>query len=442
MPGQCHVYDILEELANNNSRNEKIRILTRNKDNDDLKQVIFFALNPYFQFYIRKIPKYDASGTNTVEWFTRQLGPLQDRTVTGNAAIEYLTGLLSSLTPDSAIVAERIIKKDLRCGVQESTVNKVWKGHIPTYPCLLGKGYDEKTISKISWPAYAQLKADGMRVNAIIEWNDGKDPLVSLRGRSGKLVDLLGHMDSAFIRLALDIQSSVVIDGELVVEDSQGNVLSRKAGNGILNKAIRGTISDEEASRVRMRIWDIIDYIPYFDDRYDDTPYKERLARISSIVQRLPSEKYEMVETRTVSDFSEAEKFFAEATSLGEEGIMVKNQDSPWEDKRSHNLIKFKCEEECDLRITGWVEGTGKYAGMLGALVGETSDGMIVVSVGSGFSDADRASIGRDVIGKIMTVRYNERIDKKGDGPDSLFLPRYLEIREDKDDADHSSKVK
>ena len=47
------------------------------------------------------------------------------------------------------------------------------------------------------------------------------------------------------------------------------------------------------------------------------------------------------------------------------------------------------------------------------------------------------------VIGRIVTVGYNARIkDKNRNGVDSLFLPRFLELREDKDTADTSDAIK
>jgi hypothetical protein len=61
---------------------------------------------------------------------------------------------------------------------------------------------------------------------------------------------------------------------------------------------------------------------------------------------------------------------------------------------------------------------------------------MIVrVGVGSGFSDKQRKELTPDaILDKIVTVRYNVKIqDEKGGW--SLFLPRFIGIREDKDVA-------
>ena len=112
-----------------------------------------------------------------------------------------------------------------------------------------------------------------------------------------------------------------------------------------------------------------------------------------------------------------------------------------WEDKRTKSQIKFKGELECDLKIVGVQPGTGKYEGMLGAILCESKDGVVKVSVGSGFNDTHRKTYGEELIGKIVAVKYNARITNK-QGEESLFLPIFVEVREDKDVADSSKDIK
>ena len=105
--------------------------------------------------------------------------------------------------------------------------------------------------------------------------------------------------------------------------------------------------------------------------------------------------------------------------------------------------MKFKGELECDLKCVEWEKGTGKNANRLGNLILESADGKICVSVGTGFTDSDRDSIKRkDVVGKIIAIKYNARIQDKNGGPESLFLPVFLEIREDKTEADSAKDIK
>lgn len=426
------VYDILQALEGTSSRNEKIAILQANANNEVLKQVIVYALDPFKNFYIRKIPQYkiDEPTMLTLETALPKLDKLINREVTGNAAIEYLRLLLTELQPEDAQVIERVVSKDLRCGVSDSTVNKVWKDLIPTYPCMLCSGYEEKLVERMNFPAYVQLKMDGMRFNAIVK--DGK---VQFRSRNGKELDLLGHLELDFVCLANG--ANVVFDGELLVK-IDGQIAPRQIGNGILSKANKGTLSDKEAALVHATLWDMIPY-DHFVSGVSDKIYQDRFGNLQGLI--LP-ERIHLVEHTVVDSIEAAQTIFEQYLAQGQEGIILKDPKGIWEDKRAKHQIKFKGELECDLRIVGWEDGTGKNAGRLGALVLESEDGVVKVNVGTGFTDAARDAIKRDVIGKICAVKYNARIVDQKSGVHSLFLPVFIEIRDDKNVADASKDIK
>ena len=428
---------IFRALANTTSRIEKECILRQHLTNLTLRRVLFLALDPFTQFYIRKIPNYIPGPTSTnrstmmLEGALDNLEQISKRVVTGNAAINHLKMILESVTADDAYVIERIIEKDLRCGVSEATVNKIWPGLIPTYPVMLASGFDEKVMAKMSYPAYVQLKLDGMRFNAIV--NNGK---VEFRSRNGKQIDLLGNLEQEFLFMAGS--ESCVFDGELVVRDSQG-IMNRQKGNGILNKAVKGTISAVEASMVHATIWDIIPFSAFQKGVYK-TSYQERFGKLQQLV--LPG-RISLIENRVVNTEDEAHELFQEYFNKGEEGIILKDINAPWEDKRVKHQVKFKGELECDLLCMDWQEGTGKNVGKLGALVLTSADGVVKVNVGSGFTDEQRDKYTKEnTVGKVVAVKYNAKIQDKKTGQTSLFLPVFLELREDKTDADISSSIK
>ena len=428
--------EFFNHLASDAGRNFKIAELEKHKSNDLLQTVIILALDPFTQFYIRKIPKY-TRGVHSIPLVQscKQLKKLASREYTGNAAIDMLTSLLESSTPDDAKVLERIIQKDLKCGVSISTVNKVWPELIHDYPCMLCSASDEKLISKFEFPAIVQLKMDGMRFNAIVK--NGK---VEYRSRNGKEIHGIKHLDQDFI--VLSGSKNCVFDGELVVND-KGIILDRQTGNGILNKAVKGTISDLESHKIRATVWDVIDYED-FTVGYSSVPYRERFERIAS---SLRSDAVHLVEHQMVESITEAREVFDRYLAAGEEGIILKVGTAPWENKRVKHQLKFKGELECDLQIVDVQEGTGKYVGMLGAIVcqsGSDDGKTVTVSVGSGFSDDHRINlwnIRNELLGKIVALKYNSRIKNK-QGGDSLFLPIFLEIREDKTDADNYKEIK
>ena len=424
------ILDILNEIAATSSRNEKEAIIRREKDNELLKQVFFLAYDPFTQFYIRKIPEYERNeSTHAASLVSMLLGleTLTSRRATGNTAIYHLQTMLMALNASDAQVLERIIGKDLKCGASDSTANKVWPGLVHEFPCMLCTPFDEKLIAKFKWPALVQLKMDGMRFNAIVK--DGK---CEFRSRNGKEINLLGNLEQEFLTLSRGV--NVVYDGELLVE-VEGNIQDRQTGNGILNKAVKGTISAGEAASVRATVWDCIPY-EHFKVGKGTVQYAVRFAMLQSASLH---PKIRLVESTSVDSFEEAQKIFEGYLSQGQEGIILKDMSGLWEDKRVKTQVKFKAELDCDLKIVAIQPGTGKYEGMIGAYICESADGVIKVDVGSGLSDDDRKN--RNVVGKILAVVYNARIKNK-QGDESLFLPRAVEIREDKTEADNSEKIK
>lgn len=431
--------EFFNKLASDNSRNFKIDELEKNAGNVELRHTISLALDPFTNFYIRKIPEYtpNENSTKTVSDCFPALYQLCNRLVTGNAAIDHLQNTLSSLNSDNAKVIERIIKKDLLCGVSISTANKIWSGLIKEYPVMLCSAYEQKLVDKMNFPAYAQLKMDGMRFNAIV-----KNDTCEFRSRNGKEILLDTDLKEQFVSLAAG--SDMVFDGELMVMDPDScQFLDRQTGNGILNKAVKGTISKFEAEMVHATVWDAIPYV-LFEESYCDMPYSRRFAKLQTILKVLPFKTFRkiwLVTTNVVNTLDEATEIFEGYLAQGLEGIILKDGSGVWEDKRAKHQIKFKGELECDLKIVD-TEPHKKKEGWLGAIICESSDGVVKVNVGSGFNDDHRKTYKHeDLIGKVVAVKYNARIKNKL-GEESLFLPVFVELRDDKDVADTSKDIK
>lgn len=427
------INEIFEELKAESGKNAKLDILKREKNNKTLRRVIEAALNPFKMYYIKKIPDYAVDGgvfgsddKKDLDWALNEIVKLSTRKVTGKAAQAFLVNLLESLSADDAKVLERVILKDLDCGVATSP-NKVWPGLIPTFAVMLCSPFDMKLINKLHWPAIVETKMDGMRFSAVVK--DGK---VTVFSRKGQVLDIFGAIDEPFLKIANG--ESWVFDGELLVYDKQRKyILPRKEGNGILNKAIKGTIGQEEAKRITFQCWDMIPYEAWNEGFYDK-PYDERSqGRYEAF--RNAGYKGNSVGHYVVDGLEGAQAIFEEHLARGQEGVIVKDRLAPWENARSKWQIKMKGERNADLLCYGWAEGTKKNKGKLGALRLQTADGKLKVDCGTGLSDEQRKRLKKkDVVGKIIAIRYNEKIQtEKGDW--SLFLPVFLEIRADKDEA-------
>jgi ATP-dependent DNA ligase len=423
-----NILSILNELANDPSGNAKKAILQREKGNELLKRVFVMAYDPFLNFYIKKIPAYKQVPDYNVEsltWALDQLSALSTRKVTGNAGIAHLLNILEYTSTDDSEVIERIVERDLRVGCGESTANKVWENCIPTFDVMLA----HQDCSGIKFPCYGQTKMDGLRANLVWDGVEAK-----AYTRNGKVIETHGQFDKTFS--AMGVPAGTILDGEIVCY-RDGKALDRKTSNGIGNKGIKGTISQSEAELMRMIAWDI----PGVGS------YKDRFSTLNTIFKKLFDAQFDskilLIESRNINTMEEAELMFGEMLAKGEEGIILKNINAPWVPKRSKDLGKMKAELDADLIVVAWEEGKGKYEGLMGALVCETSDGKVRVNVGTGFDDAARKELTEDkTVGRIITVMYNAKITKKDSDIDSLFLPRFVEFRNDKDVANSSDEVK
>lgn len=434
-----NVYITLSQLANTSSRNEKISILRTHVNDSILKRVIQLALDPQITFYIKKIPSYEPARVgqiiNDLSWALKELDLISSRTVTGNKAIDHLTDILESISAQDANVVERIIAKDLRCGINIATVATIWPDISKfKYPVMLASAFNQKLIDKLVFPCIVQCKLDGLRVNIHVADQD-----VTFYTRSGNIINIDNYnLIQAFITLGSYYDSDMVFDGELMVIGSDGQYLDRKTGNGIANRAIKNMATVAEVVNFRVVLWDAIPLSSFRLSQYD-IEYQTRFNNLFAACATLDiieSVSYiSLVPTHIVENFEEALKIFNDYTSSGLEGIIIKNAKMGWSDKRSTDQIKLKTEEDADLIVIDWQEGTGKNAGRLGSLLCSTSDGKLVVGVGTGFSDEQRNTITKSIIGQIITVQYNTKIKDKRSDTWSLFLPRFIEQRPDKDYA-------
>ena len=422
-----NILDILNEVASDAGKLHKIKILTENKDNETLQSVIKAAYDPYTQYHIKKIPEYTTTDEvfMTLDWAINELKTmLASRLLTGNNARDHLAIILGSISIYDAIVLERIIGRDLRCGFSGSTANKVFgKGFIDKYPCMLASAYKAKNFEAINFPAYVQTKMDGMRANVIVS-----DSKIEVRSRNGKLIHLNGLFDH------YRFTGNGVFDGELVVLNDDGSIMDRKTGNGILNKAVQDKLGDLKPN-IKLYAWDYIDLNDFKAGR-SVTTYHDRLATLKSKIREAQNDDIVIVDEMQASDMEGVEELFKIALEQGQEGVIVKNFDAPWEDKRSKFQVKMKAEDDIDLLVSNWNEGEGRLKGLMGSVTARTKDNNIEVNVGSGFNDEDRKMKPEDIVGKIITVKYNEVIQSKNKSTKSLFLPIFVELRLDKNEAD------
>jgi hypothetical protein len=424
------ILDILNTLESDSSRNFKINLLKTHKNNFTLRRVMELALDPFVTFYIKNIPDFQYNPRSidleSLDWALDQLFCIIKRQVTGHAAIEFLGDILNKISESDGEVIKRVVSKDLRCGVAESTVNTIWPGLVHTFDVCLA----HKDISHIKYPAYAQVKMDGARCHLSF---DGET--ATAYSRNGKTFNVHGAFNQPAKVL---IEPGEVWDGEILFFDQSGKILDRKTSNGLANKALKNTLTKQESERAVFVVWDIVDFTGQID-------YSTRWNRLERRMERDKSGNLpiKLVHSKIVNDHVEGELFYNECIAAGEEGAILKNCNFKWQPKRVKGVGKIKACEEADLIVTGWEKGTGKNHDRIGALICETRDHLLKVNVGSGLSDDFRTQSPENIVGKIVTVTYNQIITSDGKKTTkSLFLPRFKCVRLDKDFANSLKELK
>lgn len=433
------IYDLFERIAATSKRTEKESIL-KSVIGTDLEQLVKNTLIATYDnrinYWIKEFPfpeegsLFDMGEEIEFQEALDLLASLSTRQVTGNSALSYATQLCAGLEREEAILLDRVIKRDLRAGMTSGTANKIWPGLIYEHPYMRCSSFNEKNLKNIKFPCFSQTKADGLYLDIVV-----KDGLVKYMTRSGQVLAINSKKNDDFLG---SIADDFVLMGEGLVSDGNGGYLSRKEGNGILN-------SDRiDLDKVVFKVWDYVPHEEWVAGK-GKTTYQDRFSCLEAVLKDAPS-SFSIVDTQVVNTVQEVIDHFKEEVEKGEEGTVVKDFSGLWSDGTSKHQVKVKIEFECDLKIKSYKEGSGKHKGRLGAFGFESAEGIVEVSVGGGYSDKQREEmwLNRDsYLDTIATVRANDLIQNRGTlDKYSLFLPRFIEPRQDKTEADSFERVK
>lgn len=450
------ILDILTEIKNTSSTLGKKAILEEHKDDVLLQKVLKLALEPSIVSGMKKMPariendvKYDLSTALVL------LDKIYTRECTGNAARDFVGTIFGSVSEDDEDVIKRILTKDLNCGIQEKNVNDVFgKGFIKDESYMRCSLVDPKTILNITsfkthGYAVSECKMDGQYLNHAVVNNS-----LTCSSRNGKVYDFLGSRDELMVNLAQKIQandprfdSGVVFNGECLMMNDDGTIMSRETGNGIVQKAGKGTMTSSESMRVVFVLWDVLPYNAFQDGLWNVTR-DERRTILETAINDIGSEFVRMVEYKKVRDIDEAFDYNNELMLRGEEGTVLKCESGIWKSHTSPKQLKMKLKMQLDLRIVGFNEGDKKRKGMLGSLQLESADGIIITNCGTGIKEKDATwtfqSIwdSRDeLLGKVVTIECNSLTTDKRTGQQKVFLPVFVEFRFDKETCDDYNRI-
>lgn len=368
---------------------------------------------------------------------------LSTRELSGGAAKTALIDFFMHASKVECALMRICLQKSFECGLDEKTIRKVDPSILPQKVGMMKcEPATSKTLAKIAYPARLELKVDAMRFNAVIDLDTGTQRFVTYNGTPFNVNDkyLEGELSTIaknFSILSGTESKTIYIDGELLVMGENGKPLPRKESNGLANRILKETAPIDVHERVRLVVWDALDSVD-MELGQSRQSNAVRFEHMKTVLQGHKFTKISLVEHYIVDTEEAAHEQVEIWIKRGEEGGVIKNLDAKWEPKRSKDCVKFKAEREADMICTGFLPGdpTGNRAGGIGALIFESSDAKILVDVGGGLDKEEIFSDPKEFLNRIATIRFNEVISKKNFAQKSLFLPRIVEWRHDKDEAD------
>lgn len=280
---------------------------------------------------------------------------------------------------------------------------------------MLAKKYPE---SHHESDYFIQEKLDGNRCIAYFDYDNN---VWKFQSRSGKPLNV--NFDMSWVKM--DTQNEYpIFDGEIMTLGHAGSRDFNRTSGMINSKYI-------DKSQLHYYIYDIIDDTLVYNDRYNKLlEYYNQSGEQCSILPIL-----DRITVYKNPQYNwKLDQWLDEITSKGGEGLILRDPYAVYQHKRTDALLKYKKVQTMDLRIIGWNEGSGKYAGMIGSFICENDEHTILVNV-AGMNDDIRASDPSIWIGTIIEVAYFDHSASKNNDKISLRFPRLKRIRLDKNET-------
>ena len=423
--------NFIDELQMSNSRNYKLDILRKYKDDEDVKYYLNFLYNPYITTGISDKKLYkevNKTVDNIPENFSVMdlLNYIKDN----NTGSDYIIGFIQKYKNDIVDVdlyetLDALITKNFPLGIDVKSINKCIPGLIPEFNVMLANKYFEKPEVVEGKEFTLTTKIDGGRIIAI-----KKNGIAKFYTRQGQeyegLIDLKEEMEKY-------MPDNICLDGEITLLD-KGDLSSKEQ----YKRTMMITRRDGVKHYVKMLVFDIMS-AEEFENQRCNTPYSDRRAKLDYLFKFNNGNNHNYVyftklpALYTGSDTNMITRYLNEAIANNEEGIMININNAPYEFRRTNSLLKVKKMRDADLEIIGYEEGSNTNKGKLGAFLTRYKNGN-VVKVGSGFTKELREEVWKDpdsYIGKIIAVQYFEETENQSGGI-SLRFPVFLDFRTDK----------
>ena len=244
---------------------------------------------------------------------------------------------------------------------------------------MLAHDYNKRGKS-IVFPCYIQPKLDGTRT----VYQQGK-----LFSRNRKPYPHLKHIIAELSSVPL------ILDGELYSDS-----LTFQEIVGIVKRETLSKDDEKKQTEIQFHVYDVI----------NDQPFEQRLAILKQLA-RTSFRYIRFVLTEECASETAMKEKHAEYVAQGFEGIMLRNKRGPYAFNRSVHLKKYKefFDEEC--KIVGYKQGEGLEAGCVIWICQIDGKTFSCRPRGSREEREEMFTHGDQYVGKLLTVRYQEKTD-------------------------------
>ena len=395
-----NVIEILELLESDNSRLFKESILKNNISNELLRRCFSLTLDPWKNWGISKYERPKTVGNNghsndLLSSFLDCLEALHNREFKGNAARAKAEKWIHSGDELTQKWFERILWRNLRCGVSSTLVNKFWPNTVVPFSVALADTLETKPSNggfkiteDVKYPVRVEAKLDGLRVIAVKE-----SGAIAFYTRNGTVLETLPILGSFLESIEID---NVVFDGEVMGKD--------------WNDSASVLMSSKKKKDDSDMVYHIFDVVTLEDWKKQEChlKYSERLDILRLAFKDYPTQtQIRFVKSKNCTNENEIKEFYLECLAEGYEGVMLKDDTAKYQWKRSKSILKLKPVTTHEGVVVGWYNAkeSTKRAGQFGGFNVLLPNG-VTTRVGGGYTDEIKKRVQEEgpdsYIGKIV----------------------------------------
>jgi DNA ligase-1 len=425
------IFNLFKEIETTPKSSVKKKILSENL-NQRIKIIFDDTYNTSRQYYIKKLELYNNNinkiGELTIDdnynIFHEGLNKLNNREITGNAALIYITDIINNFNIEDQLILMKILKRNLKIGLSYDSFLDIIGERKSKFEVALAENLNKvKDVNPIDGTYFISRKLDGVRcicyVKKYIDNNEQKYDIKFI-SRQNKEFTTLSNLIEPIKKFMENVGlREWILDGEICIMDDEGN-------ENFSNLMKEITRKNHTIKNPKYNIFDMM-LQTEFDGISKSANFSDRLTFMNNLEQQ-PQVK--ILEQERVTSQEILDKWINMSKENHWEGCMLR-KDVPYKSGRSKDLLKIKDMQDSEYIIkdvlTGKMifnENGNKEFDVVTALVIEHKGN--IVNVGSGLSKEQRLlwfNHPEKIIGKQVTIQYFEETQDSKTKEYSLRFP-------------------